>query len=70
MKKTFDPTQWMSQSAAAAARKVSRQAIAKLVAKGRFTTLEVGGRTLLKRSEVESFKAQRPGPAPKKKRSR
>jgi len=68
MKQTFDPRQWMSPSQAAAARKISRQAIAKLVAKGRFTTLEVGGRTLLKRSEVESFKPQRPGPAPKKKR--
>jgi hypothetical protein len=70
MKQSFDPSQWMSQSAAAAARKVSRQAIAKLVAKGRFTTLEVGGKILLNRREVESFKPQRPGPAPKKKRSR
>jgi hypothetical protein len=70
MKQTFDPRQWMSQSEAAKARKVSRQAIAKLVAKGRFTTLEIAGKTLLKRSEVESFKPQRPGPAPQKKRSR
>ncbi len=41
-------------------RGVSRQAIVRLVKKGRFTTLCIAGKILLKKSEVEP-----PGPAPK-----
>jgi hypothetical protein len=49
---------------------VTRQAIARLVGKGRFTTLLIGGRTLLRRSEVEAFKPKPPGPLPKKNASK
>jgi hypothetical protein len=63
--KTFDPAQWVSQAEAAQMRGVTRQAIARLVGKGRFTKLLVGGRTLLLRSEVEDFKPKPPGPTPK-----
>jgi len=51
-------------------RGVTRQAIARLVGKGRFTTLSIGGKTLLKRSEVEDFKPKPPGPSPKRKLSK
>ena len=63
--KTFDPEEWVSQAEAAEMRGVSRQAIARLIKKGRFTTFVVAGRTLLKKSEVEHFKAKPPGPQPK-----
>jgi hypothetical protein len=66
-KKNFDPAQWVSQAKAAEIRGVSRQAIAGLLKKGRFTTLSIGGKILLKRSEVEEFKPKPPGPSPKKK---
>jgi excisionase family DNA binding protein len=66
-KKNFDPAQWVSQAEAAGIRGVSRQAIAGLLKKGRFTTLSIGGKILLKRSEVEEFKPKPPGPSPKKK---
>jgi excisionase family DNA binding protein len=68
-KKNFDPAQWVSQSEAAEMRGVTRQAIARLVGKGRFATLSIGGKTLLSRSEVEDFKPKRPGPSPKVKKS-
>lgn len=63
--KEFDPAQWVSQAEAAEMRGVSRQAIADLVGKGRFTTLLIGGKTLLRRSEVKDFKPKPPGPSPK-----
>jgi excisionase family DNA binding protein len=66
-KNNFDPAQWVSQSEAAEIRGVSRQAIARLLKKGRFTTFSIGGKILLKRSEVEQFKPKPPGPPPKKK---
>ena len=69
-KKNFDPSQWVSQAEAAEMRGVTRQAIARLVGKGRFTTLSIGGKTLLKWSEVEDFKPKPPGPAPKRKVSK
>ena len=68
--KNFNPAQWMSQAEAAEMRGVTRQAIADLVKKGRFTTLSIGGRTLLKRSEVEDFEPRPPGPSPKTKQSK
>jgi excisionase family DNA binding protein len=55
MKRKVDPDQWISQAEAAKMRGVSRQAIARLVRKGRFETLSIGGKTLLRRSEVEEF---------------
>ena len=68
-KKNLDPAQWVSQADAAEIRGVTRQAIARLVKKGRFTILSIGGKILLKRSEVEKFKPNRPGPLPKRKQS-
>jgi excisionase family DNA binding protein len=57
----FDTSDWISQSEAARVRGVSRQAIARLVRKGRFQTLRLGGRTLVRASEVRDFKAEPPG---------
>ena len=68
-KEKFDPTQWVSQAEAAKMRGVTRQAIARLVAKGRFTTLSVGGRRLISRSDVEKFTRKPPGPSPKARRN-
>jgi hypothetical protein len=68
--KQFDPAQWVSQAAAAELRGVTRQAIADLVGKGRFTTLSIGGKTLLRRSEVKEFRPKPPGPSPKVKESK
>jgi hypothetical protein len=68
--KNFNPAQWISQAEAAGMRGVTRQAIADLVKKRRFTTLSIGGKTLLKRSEVQEFKPKPPGPSPKKKQSK
>ena len=65
MKRKVDPDQWISQAEAAKLRGVSRQAISRLVRKGRFETLSIGGKTLLRRSEVEEFQPKPPGPAPK-----
>jgi len=69
-KKNLDPDQWVSQADAAEIRGVSRQAIARLVKKGRFNILSIGGKILLKRSEVEEFKPKPPGPLPRTKRSK
>jgi excisionase family DNA binding protein len=66
--KKVDASQWISQTEAAKLRGVSRQAIARLVQKGRFKTLSIGGKTLLRRSEVEEFRPKPPGPSPKSKR--
>jgi excisionase family DNA binding protein len=68
--KDFDPCAWLSQAQAAQLRGVSRQAIAELVKRGRFTTFTVGGRKFIKRSEVEAFESHPPGPAPKRKRAK
>lgn len=55
-----DLNDWVSQAEAARLRKVTRQAIAKLVATGRLETLEVAGRPLVRRSDVLAFE---PNPA-------
>ena len=52
---------WISQAEAARIRGVSRQAIARLIKKGRFEILRIGGKVLLRRSEVESFEPELPG---------
>jgi hypothetical protein len=67
---SMPPSEWISQADAAGMRGVTRQAIAGLVRKGRFTTLSIGGKTLLKRSEVEGFKPKPPGPSPKVEQSK
>jgi predicted DNA-binding protein (UPF0251 family) len=56
---------YISQVEAARIRGVSPQAIANLVRRGRLTTVNVVGRILVLRSEVESF-AQRPQGRPTK----
>lgn len=53
--------EWVSQAEAARLRGVSRQAIARLIKKGRFQILEIGGKILLNRSEVRSFEPESPG---------
>lgn len=63
--KEFDPSSWISQAEAAEIRGVSRQSISELVSRGRLSVLEVGGKKLLDRHEVETFQSQSPGPAPK-----
>jgi excisionase family DNA binding protein len=68
--KSIDASQWISQAEAARLRGVSRQAIAELVRRGRFKTLSIGGKTLLRRSEVEEFQPKPPGPSPKGKHQR
>jgi len=60
-KKDFAADKWVSQSEAARIRDVSPQAIGRLVNKGRFRTLRIGGRVLLDRSEVENYKPRRKG---------
>lgn len=51
----IEPSDWISQAEAARLRGVSRQAISKLVRKGRLKTLEIGGHVLVSRAEVEQF---------------
>jgi excisionase family DNA binding protein len=46
---------WISQAEAARIRGVSKQAIAKLIARNRLSAHEIGGRMLVRRSEVEAF---------------
>jgi hypothetical protein len=64
-KKGFEPEEWISQAQAAQLRGTTRQAIADLIARGRFKTLVIAGKILLERSEVEEFKPKPPGPSPK-----
>jgi hypothetical protein len=51
-------------------RGISRQAISNLVAKGRFATFTIAGKTLLRRSEVEKFKPNPGGRPAKRKRAK
>ena len=53
--------EWISQAEAARIRRVSRQAIARLIKKGRFRILRIAGKVLLKRSEVEAYAPEQPG---------
>jgi hypothetical protein len=52
---------WISQAEAARIRGVSPQAIGRLMNKGRFRTLQIGGRVLLDRRDVENYKPKRTG---------
>ena len=58
---------WISQAEAARIRGVSPQAMGRLLKKGRFRTLQIGGRLLLDRREVENYKPKRTGRPRKKK---
>jgi len=56
------PTEeWVSQAEAARIRGVSRQAISRLIKKGRFRVLKIGGKVLLRRSEVKAYEREQPG---------
>jgi len=68
--KRNDAGQWISQAQAAKLRGVTRQAISLLVRKGRFQTLSIGGKTLLRRAEVEEFQPKPPGPLRGKRQKR
>jgi excisionase family DNA binding protein len=57
---------YISQAEAARIRGVSNQAIADLIVRRRLTTIKVAGRTLVLRSEIESFAARPKGRPPKK----
>lgn len=56
---------WVSQSEAARLRGTSRQAVRRLVERGRLTVLEIGGRKLVNRLEVMSFDPMPAGRKPK-----
>lgn len=53
--------EWVSQAEAARLRGVSRQAIARLIKKGRFRVLRIAGKVLLKRTDVKSFEPEPAG---------
>jgi excisionase family DNA binding protein len=52
---------WVSQAEAARIRGVSRQAIYRLIKKGRLQVLKIGGKILLNRAEIEAFVPEQPG---------
>jgi excisionase family DNA binding protein len=52
---------WISQAEAARIRGVSRQAIARLIKKGRFRVFKIGGKVLLRRSEVKAYEPEQSG---------
>jgi hypothetical protein len=61
------PKDWISQAEAARIRGVTQQAVANLVRRGRLTAINVAGRKLVLRSEVEAFVPQpKLGRPPKK----
>jgi hypothetical protein len=57
----IDLSELVSQQQAAEVRGVSIQAIHKLIKRGRFTVVEVGGKKFLLRKEVEAFVPRRTG---------
>lgn len=57
----INPQEWISQTKAAEVRGVSRQAIWKLVTKGRIRSLEIAGHRLVSLADVEDFRRSRPG---------
>ena len=60
------PGDWISQAEAARIRGVSQPAIVNLIRRGRLTTVNMAGRTVVLRSEVENFIAQPKGGRPPK----
>lgn len=57
--------EWISQAEAARLRGVSRQAIARLVRRGRLKVLRIGGRALVRRKDIERFEPESAGRPPK-----
>jgi excisionase family DNA binding protein len=60
------PGDWISQAEAARIRGVSQQAIVNLIRRGRLTIVNMAGRTVVLRSEVENFTAKLKGGRPSK----
>ena len=58
IQKEDSKTEYFSQAEAARHRGVSKQAIAELIRRGRLTPVEVAGRTVVLRSEIEGFVAR------------
>jgi hypothetical protein len=58
------PEDWISQAEAARIRGVSQPAIVNLIRRGRLTTVNMAGRTVVLRSEVENFTARSKGGRP------
>lgn len=56
-----DTNDWVSQAEAARMRGVSRQAIARLIRKGRFRVLKIGGKVLLRRLDVKAYESKGAG---------
>jgi excisionase family DNA binding protein len=56
--------EWISQAEAARIRGVSRQAIGRLIKRKRLHTLKIGGRMLVRRKDVEDFRAEQAGRRP------
>lgn len=61
----FDPQEWITQAEAARMRRVSRQAINKLLKDNRLTFVEFGGVVLVRKADVENFQPKNSG-RPKK----
>ena len=59
------PEEWISQSAAAELRGISRQAVADLVRRGRLRTTTIGDRVLVYKADILSFTPRQAG-RPKK----
>jgi hypothetical protein len=67
---TINTDDWVSIPQAAEIRGTTRQAITKLVNKGRFKTVVIGGYTLVNRKDVETFKPVNTGRPKERKDSR
>lgn len=61
--------EWISQAEAARLRRVTRQAISRLVRRGRIRAVSVAGRLLVSRADALAFEPQTAG-RPKKKKPR
>lgn len=59
--KKIVPSEWISPAEAARRRGVTRQAIRKLIQTGRLSVMEIGGRYLVKLTDVLEFKPLKPG---------
>lgn len=60
-KDAINPSEWISQAEAARLRKVSRQAISKLIRNRRLRYMQIGGHILVNRFDVENFQPLEPG---------
>ena len=63
-RQSVKPEDWISQAEAARIRGVSQPAIVNLIRRGRLTTVNMAGRTVVLRSEVENFIARSKGGRP------